>query len=166
VAAALGAGDTAPDDKSNVREVAEAIAPSLAPGDIVLSTQPEQVSALAYYLPDGLRFATLTGALRDTGVTDWRDGPERLGATSAARDLQPLLDELRPGQRLVLVSPVVFDVRRWQAPWTKLVRLRSDEWRQYVSNDRRFSVSALEPELPIDRRPNAVHATVLVKTRQ
>jgi mannosyltransferase len=166
VAAALGAGDTAPDDKSNVRDVAEAIAPSLAPGDIVLSTQPEQVSALAYYLPDGVRFATLTGALRDSGVTDWRDGPERLGATSAARDLRPLLDELRAGQRLVLVSPVVFDVRRWQAPWTKLVRLRSDEWRQYVSNDSRFSVSALEPELPIERRPNAVQATVLVKTRQ
>ena len=164
VAAALGAGDTAPDDKSNVREVSEAIAPSLARGDIVLSTQPEQVSALAYYLPDGVRFATLTGALRDTGVTDWRDGPERLGATSAARNLQPLLDELDPGQRLVLVRPIVFDVRRWQAPWTKLVRLRSDEWRQYISNDSRFAVSALEPELPIDRRPNAVHATVFVKT--
>jgi mannosyltransferase len=165
VAAALGAGDTAPDDKSNVREVAEAIAPSLAPGDIVVSTQPEQVSALAYYLPDGVRFATLTGALRDTGVTDWRDGPERLGATSAERDLQPLLDELEPGQRLVLVAPIIFDVRRWHAPWTSLVRMRSDEWRQYISNDPRFSVSALEPELPIDRRPNAVHATVLVKTR-
>jgi hypothetical protein len=165
VAAALGAGDTAPDDKSNVREVAEAIAPSLAPGDIVLSTQPEQVSALAYYLPEGVRFATLTGALRDTGVTDWRDGPERLGATSAERDLRPLLDELEPGQRLVLVAPVIFDVRRWHAPWTALIRVRSDEWRQYIGNDSRFSVTALEPELPIDRRPNAVHATVLVKTR-
>jgi uncharacterized membrane protein len=165
VAAALGAGDTAPDDKSNVRDVAEAVAPSLAPGDIVVSTQPEQVSALAYYLPDGVRFATLTGALRDSGVTDWRDGPERLAKTSAARDLQPLMDELNPGQRLVLVSPIFFDVRSWRAPWTKLVRLRSAEWRQYVSNDSRFSVSALEPELPIDRRPNAVQATVLMKTR-
>ena len=164
VAAALAAGNTAPDDKSNVRDVAEAIAPSLAPGDMVVSIQPEQVSVLAYYLPDGLRFATLTGLLHDTGVTDWRDGPERLGATSAARDLRPLLDELRPGQRLVVVAPIIFDVRRWHAPWTELVRLRSDEWRQYISNDRRFSISALEPELPIERRPNAVSATVLVKT--
>jgi mannosyltransferase len=165
VAAALAAGDTAPDDKSNVREVAEAIGPSLRAGDLVVSTQPEQVSVLAYYLPSGLRYATLTGAVRDTGVTDWRDGPERLRAATPARDLEPLLDRLRPGQRLVLVTPIVFTLRRWRAPWTELVRIRSDEWRQYVGNDGRFAVSAVEPMLPIERRPNAVQATVLVKTR-
>jgi hypothetical protein len=164
VGAALGAADGAPDDKSNVRDVAETIAPSLREGDLVISTQPEQVSVLAYYLPEGVRFATLTGAVDDTGVTDWRDGTERLGATTAEDDLAPLLDELEPGQRVVLVTPIFFDVRRWQAPWTELVRLRSGEWRQHISNDPRFSVSATEPLLPIERRPNAVQATVLVKT--
>jgi mannosyltransferase len=164
VGAALGAADAAPDDKSNVRDVAEAIAPSLRAGDLVVSTQPEQVSVLAYYLPDGVRFATPTGRVRDTGITDWRDGPERLRATTPERSLEPLLDELEPGQRVALVTPIFFDVRRWQAPWTELVRLRSGEWRQYVSNDSRFAVSAVEPLLPIERRPNAVQATVLVKT--
>ena len=164
VAAALAAADTAPDDKSNVRDVARAIRPSLAPGDLVISTQPEQVSVLAYYLPDGVRFATLTGEVQDTGVTDWRDGPERLGATSAERDLAPLLDSLRPGQRAVLVTPIFADIRRWQAPWTELVRIRSGEWRQHLSNDERFAVSTVEPVLPIARRPNAVQATVLVRT--
>ena len=164
VGAALGAADAAPDDKSNVRDVAEAIGPSLRAGDLVVSTQPEQVSALAYYLPEGVRFATLTGPVEDTGVTDWRDGTERLGETTAERDLAPLLDELEPGQRVALVTPIFFDIRRWQAPWTELVRLRSGEWRQHISNDPRFSVSATEPILPIDRRPNAVQATVLVKT--
>ena len=164
VAAALSAGDTAPDDKSNVRDVAEAIGPSLAPGDLVVSTQPEQVSVLAYYLPDGVRFATLTGEVSDTGVTDWRDGPERLGETSAGRDLAPLLDRLRPGQRVALVTPIFSDVERWQAPWTELVRLRSGEWRQHLSNDKRFAISTIEPVLPIERRPSAVQATVLVKT--
>jgi mannosyltransferase len=165
VAAALAAGDTAPDDKSNVRDVAEAIGPSLRAGDLVVSTQPEQVSVLAYYLPDGVRFATLTGAVKDTGVTDWRDGPERLAETSATHDLEPLLDGLRPGQRLALVQPIFSDVRRWQAPWTELVRLRSGEWSQYMSNDSRFGVAATEPPLPTERRPNAVEATVFVKTR-
>jgi mannosyltransferase len=164
VGAALGAADAAPDDKSNVRDVAEAIAPSLRAGDLVVSTQPEQISALAYYLPEGVRFATLTGPVRDTGVTDWRDGTERLGATTPERDLAPLLDELEPGRRVALVTPIFFDVRRWQAPWTELVRVRSGEWRQHISNDSRFSVSAVEPALPIERRPNAVQATVLVKT--
>jgi hypothetical protein len=165
VAAALAAGDTAPDDKSNVRDVARAIGPSLRPGDLVVSTQPEQVSVLKYYLPDGVRFATLTGAVRDTGVTDWRDGPERLAKTSARQDLAPLLDRLRPGQRVALVEPIFFDVRRWQAPWTELVRLRSGEWSQHFGNDTRFGIATAEPPLPTERRPNAVQATVFVKTR-
>ena len=164
VAAALGAGNTPPDHKSNVREVAEAIGPSLRPGDLVVSTQPETVSVLAYYLPDGLRYATLTGELEDTGVTDWRDGPERLRATSAERDLLPLMDSLEPGQRLVLVQPAIFDVRRWQAPWTELVRLRSEEWAQAIGNDSRFGVSAIEPPPPQENLPNPVRATVSVKT--
>jgi mannosyltransferase len=164
VAAALSAGDSAPDDKSNVRDVSRAISASLAPGDLVIATQPEQVSVLAYYLPEGLRYATLTGALTDTGVTDWRDGPERLGATTPERDLAPLLDELEPGRRVVLVTPIFFDIRRWQAPWTEQVRLRTGEWRQHLSNDRRFAISAVEPILPMERRPNPVQATVYVKT--
>jgi mannosyltransferase len=163
VAALLAAGDTPPDDKSNVRDIADVIAPSLRPGDLVVSTQPEQIPVLAYYLPAGLRYATLTGPVSDTGVTDWRDGPERLRATSAARDLQPLLDGLEPGRRLALVQPIFFDIRRWQAPWTELVRLRSEQWRQHLSNDSRFSVSAIEPPSPPEYRPNAVQATVLVK---
>jgi mannosyltransferase len=164
VVALFWAGDGAPPNKSNVREVAEAIGPSLRPGDLVVSTQPEQVSVLAYYLPDGLRYATLTGAVSDTGVTDWRDGPERLRATSPERDLEPLLDSLEPGQRVAIIRPIIFDIRRWQAPWTELVRLRSEAWHQFVSNDDRFAVSAIEPPLPIDVRPNAVQATVLVRT--
>jgi mannosyltransferase len=166
VAAALAAGDTAPDDKSNVRDIADAIGPSLRPGDIVVATQPEQVAVLSYYLPDGVRFATLTGPLADTGVTDWRDGPERLRATSAERDLEPLLDELRPGQRLAIVQPIISDIRRWRAPWTELVRIRSDEWRQYAGNDARLSVAATAPQFPTERRPNAVQATVFMKTRR
>jgi hypothetical protein len=166
VAAALSAGDTAPDEKSNVRSVARTIAPSLQPGDLVIATQPEQISVLDYYLPDGLRYATLTGAVSDTGVTDWRDGTERLGATTPERDLAPLLDELEPGQRVALITPIFFDIRRWRAPWTELVRLRSFEWRQHIGNDRRFAVAATEPILPTERRPNAQQATILVKTAE
>ena len=61
---------------------------------------------LHHYLPEGLRYATLTGSVTDVGVTDWRDGVERLrgderrGATS-----QPLIDGLEPGRRLVLITP-------------------------------------------------------------
>jgi len=155
--------DGAPSEKSNVRDVAQAIAPSLRPGDVVVATQPEQVPVLEYYLPDGLRYATLTGPVADTGVTDWRDGVERLEATSAERDLAPLLDGLEPGQRLALVVPQIYAVGRWSAPWTRLVRLRSEEWLQFLSNDPRFGLTAIEPADPFPSSPNPVRAQVYLK---
>jgi mannosyltransferase len=164
VAGVMWLGTGAPSTKSNVRDVAEAIAPSLRPGDLVISTQPEQVPVLAHYLPPGLRYATLTGPVRDLGVTDWRDGVERLAATSAERDLKPLVDGLRPGRRLVLVEPITYDLRRWQAPWTELVRQRSMEWDQYLSNDRHLVAATIQPTSFTPPRPNPVQATVLVKT--
>ena len=60
----MWAQDAAPVEKSNVRAIAHAIGPSLAPGDLVISTQPETIPVLHYYLPDGLRYATLTGEVR------------------------------------------------------------------------------------------------------
>ena len=79
----MWAQDTSPVEKSNVRAIAHTIGPSLAPGDLVISTQPETIPLLHYYLPEGLRYATLTGEETDFGVWDWRDGVERLEATSA-----------------------------------------------------------------------------------
>jgi len=161
--AVLWAIDGAPAAKSNVRDVAESIAPSLRPGDVVVATQPEQISVLEYYLPDGLRYATLTGPVRDTGVTDWRDGVERLEATSPERDLQPVLDAMQPGQRLALVVPTIYAIGRWSAPWTRLVRLRSEAWLQHVSNDPRFGLTAIEPASPFPASPNPVRARVYLK---
>ncbi len=161
--AVLWAIDGPPAEKSNVRDVAEAIGPSLHRGDLVVSTQPEQISVLAYYLPEGLRYATVTGEVEDSGVTDWRDGVERLRATSAERDLEPLLDALRPGQRLALIVPQINPRRRWSAPWTELVRLRSEEWLQHVSNDRRLGLTAVVPAEPFPAGPNPVRAQVYLR---
>jgi mannosyltransferase len=161
--AVLWAIDGAPSEKSNVRDVATSIAPSLRPGDLVVATQPEQVSVLDYYLPDGLRFATLTGPVEDTGVTDWRDGVERLRATSAERDLAPLLDSLEPGSRVALVVPQVYAIGRWSAPWTELIRLRSEEWLQHFSNDPRLGLTAVEPAEPFPSSPHPVRAQVYLK---
>ena len=156
------ASDAPPKRKSNVSEVAAAIAPSVSPGDVVVSTWPEQIPVLDYYLPDGLRYATIWGPVDDLGVTDWRDGVERMAATSAEKDLKPVLDALPTGRRLVLVTPIIYSLGRWKAPWTELVRLRSLEWRQFVSNDRRLSAVAVRPP---DEEPgvNQQRATVLLK---
>jgi hypothetical protein len=159
----LWAFDGPPPEKSNVRDVAAVLAPALDPGDLVVSAQPEQVPVLDYYLPDGLRYATLWGPVADVGVTDWRDGVQRLEATSAARDLEPLIRQLEPGRRLVLVEPIVYDVARWSAPWTELVRLRSVEWRDYVRDDDRLQITAIVPPTSYPARPNPLRATVVIR---
>src|SRR3954453_5553294 len=161
----MWAQDSAPVEKSNVRAVANAIAPSLAPGDLVISTQPETIPVLHYYLPKGLRYATLTGEQQDLGVWDWRDGVSRLQATNPAKDLAPLINSLKPGTRVVLVQPLTWTINRWRAPWTSLVRLRSKEWAQAISNDTRLQVTSIQPQDFTPPRPNPVQATVLVKTR-
>src|SRR4051812_4464814 len=159
----LWATDGAQTEKSNVRAVAEAIGPSLAPGDLVISTQPEEIPVLHHYLPPGLRYATLWGPVQDVGVSDWRDGVKHLEGTSAERNLQPLLDRMKPGQRLVLLTPLFFNEGRWQAPWTSLVRARSFEWQNALLEDRRFEIAAIAPTAFTPPRPNPVRATVLVK---
>lgn len=162
----LCAGTTPPDVKSNVRDVASAVAPSLRAGDLVVSTQPEQAPAVAYYLAEveGLRYATLFGALSDLGVTDWRDGVQRLEASRPERNLAPLLDDLPPGGRLVLIEPEIYNLRRWSAPWTRLVRVRSAEWRAWMMGDPRFRVVATRPETFDPPAPNPVRATVFLKS--
>jgi hypothetical protein len=166
IVAAMGIGNGAPSDKSNVRDVTEAIAPSVRRGDLVVSTQPEQIPVLHHYLPPGLHYATLTGPVHDLGVTDWRDGTQRLHAATAQRDLKPLLDRLPAGKRLILVSPIFSDLRQWKAPWTEAIRFHSYEWEQFISNDPRFSTISVEPPPPVqDPGPIPVQATVYVKTR-
>jgi hypothetical protein len=117
---------------------------------------------LSYYLPGGLDYATVWGPVSDLGVTDWRDGVEHLRGTSAERDLRPLIDRLPSGRRLVLVEPITDQIARWTAPWTELVRVRSAEWSQYVSNDPRLTALAVRP-LGRGSGINQLRATVLLK---
>jgi mannosyltransferase len=134
----LWAGYSLHDDKSNARAIARASARYLSPGDLVLSTQPEQVPVLHYYFGPGPRFASELGPVADPGVMDWRDALARLKATSVRRDLEPLLDAVAPGRRLAVVSPVFRDYRAWDARWTREVYLKSRAWTQAIAADPRF----------------------------
>ena len=163
--AIMWAQDAAPVEKSNVRAIAHNITPSLQPGDLVISTQPETIPVLHYYLPDGLKYATLTGAQTELGVWDWRDGVDRLKATTPEKDLKPVIDALPVGARVVLVEPITWTLNRWRAPWTALIRIRSKEWSQALSNEPWLEISSIQPTHFTPPRPNPVQATVLVKTR-
>jgi mannosyltransferase len=126
------------DNKENARQIAHALAPYVQKGDVVLSTHPEQVPVLRYYLGPGYRFATTLGPDHDPQVMNWADALERLRAVTPQTDLAPVLASVRPGQHLVVVSPVFRDYRAWQAPWTRLVYVTSQIWTRAIAHDPRF----------------------------
>jgi len=133
----------ASDNKSNVDEVAAQVAAQVRPGDLVVSTHPEQVPVLAYYLPSGLSYATALGPVRDPLVMDWRDAVSRLEAAAPKETAERIVDRLAVGRRLLLVQPILrFPQltleRGWEAPWTRLVRRRSLAWGEVLRRDRRL----------------------------
>ena len=92
--------------KTNVRTVSTGVAPSIRPGDLVVSTQPEQVPALYRYLPAGVVYRTPMGLVSDPRQTDWRDGLARLRAGTRRRELLPAIGAARPrAARVLIVTP-------------------------------------------------------------
>lgn len=164
-AACAWALDVDPRAKSNVAGASSALSARLEPGDLVVSTQPEQVPVLAHYLPDGLRYATPLGPVADPAVMDWRDALSRLEKATADGALAPVLDSLPSGARVLLVAPEVGDGSRWRAPWTRLVAARSGEWASSLGTDARFRrLSGAVPGSATSR--TSVRLTLYTKTAE
>jgi mannosyltransferase len=123
------------DAKSNVAAVAAVMRPHVGPGTLVLSTQPEQVPAIAYYLPRLTRFATPLGAVADPRVMDWRNALARFERSSVTSALAPVLRTLPGGRRVLLVVPTSFhNTPRWMT----LIHRSSRRWLSYVRHDPRL----------------------------
>jgi mannosyltransferase len=121
------------DEKSSVASAAKAIAPRLGINPLVLSTQPEQVPTLAYYLPRVTRFATPLGPVADPRVVNWRDALTRFRQSSPQTVLAPLTRSLRRGQRVALVVPM----HEAKTPlWARLIHRSSLAWAAYLRRDR------------------------------
>ncbi len=125
----------APKYKSDMRNVAAQLGPLLRPGDEVVVGQPEQTPLAWYYLPGGLRFANTAGLVSDPRYMDWVDALKRLTHTNPRSTLATVLAGMRPGQRLLFVRPLTEGAQNWQAPWTVMVRRRSAQWGQLLTDD-------------------------------
>jgi mannosyltransferase len=128
---------TPPASKSNARDVAATATRSLRPGDLVVSTQPEQAPVLDLYLPAGMVYLTPLGIVPDPTMTDWRDGVRRIRGGQAERRLLPVVDRLAPGRRILLVTPIPAR-HPSQAPWSRQIRIRTREWRAALRADPRL----------------------------
>ena len=119
--------------KSNVRTVATTVAPALRPGDLVVSTPPEQVPVLYRYLPGGLRFLTPLGPVvgpaadglaRRRGADAGRHGgagARAAGGRAPARPPHPAGHARRPAPVAGAVEP------RGAQPHARVARLAARE---------------------------------------
>jgi hypothetical protein len=150
---------SSPPAKSNVRTVAADVTPAIRAGDMVVSTQPEQVPVLYRYLPAGLVYVTPLGVVADPRITDWRDGLTRLRHGRAQRELEPLVANLVRGQRILLVTPLPTHRGR-RAPWLRAVRARTREWRASLQSDPRLHEVDLTPDAAFPGRRSGVRAEI------
>jgi hypothetical protein len=146
-------------NKSNVRALSASIATLVTTGDLVVSTHPEQLPVIAYYMPKGVRYANVLGPVADPRVFDWTDALDRLRETRPKPTVDALLATLRPGQELVLVQPII-RTGRWRAPWTSLVRKRAIQWERRLEADPRVRREAVFPVFGYDRLPRGARAIV------
>jgi mannosyltransferase len=133
----------------------------LLPGDLVVSTQPEQVPVLDRYLVDGVRYLTPLGRTHDPRVTDWRDGLPKLRHGHAAKLLDPRLAGLAPGKHVLLVTPV-FKHGTARSSWLRAVRARTREWRAALRSDPRLVALGRAPRSNVTVRRSTVRAELFV----
>ena len=136
------AGFTVRNDKENARQIAGGVQPYIYPGELIISTHPEQTPVLRYYLGARQRWATTLGPVQDPRVFDWRDAVSRLRNTPAKPMLASLLATVPPGREFVVIAPVFRDYRAWRATWTKLVWEKSTAWTWLLQRDPRVKLVA------------------------
>lgn len=126
-------GYSAHNDKENARQIAATL--TTHPGELLISTHPEQVPVLRYYFGPGLRYANSFGPVRDPQVFDWVDAVSRLRATPPRQTLNNLIATVPRGREFIVVTPVFRDYRAWDAKWTKLVWQTATAWTSLLSHD-------------------------------
>lgn len=147
-------------NKSDVHRVAFLMGDSLAPGDLIVSTQPEQGPVLHYYLPDpSLRWATSMGPVRDPAIMDWRDALDRLQDARPKATLRALLTHTKRDTTVVLMLPIL-RTAGWGAPWTALVKKRSLQWEKAMNSSPRLVRIGQVPHLSHQRVPRGVRAVL------
>ena len=136
------AGYSVKNDKENAKGITTGARAYLETGDLIISTHPEQVPVLRYYLGPGYRWATTLGPQPDPLIFDWRDAVTRLRDAKEQPTIDGLLRTVPPGGTFVVFEPVFRDYRAWRAKWTKLVWRKASDWSWLLEHDSRLQLVA------------------------
>ena len=158
-------GFRADDQKSNARDVAARFGATFERGDLVVSTQPEQVPVLAYYFGDEVSYASPLGPFPDTRVMDWRDVAPKLAAVRPETTLEPLLADVPVGRQVILVKPLIRNPDAWDAEWTSLVRRRTYQWARLLRRDERFVRTGVVAPPYTEHIPRGIRVEFFTKAR-
>jgi mannosyltransferase len=133
----LWAGFSVRDDKENARQVMAGVSGFMHPHELVVSTHPEQVPVLRYYLGGGYRWASTMGPVADAQVFDWRNAVNRLRDANTQARVNQTIAAVPPGGEFVVVTPVFRDYHAWSATWTHLVWQQSLAYTSALQRDPR-----------------------------
>ncbi len=131
--------------KDNMAAIAKAVAPRLAPGDVVISTQTEQLPVAHFYLPPGMTYLNPTGPVSDPSVVDWVHIVARLDAAQPCEAIGPTLDSLPVGGEVLLLNPA----RKLGASgsaWARAVAHQEQAVNAFVTSDPALSEVATYAE--------------------
>lgn len=128
-------GVFAPAYKSDMRDVGGEMTALVHRGDLVVVSQPEEVSLAWYYLPAGLRYANSIGSVTDPRYMDWVNALQRLQDARPQSIERSLIASLKSGQQVLFVRPLTEGVSNWETPWGRLVRRRSAQWGALLQSD-------------------------------
>jgi hypothetical protein len=130
---------SAKDTKSNVAAAVAKVRHTFGTDPLVLSTQPEDVPTIEFYVHRPARYGSPLGPSRDPRVVDWRDALTKLKHSSVSRTLEPMLSTVSSGQRVVLVFPL----RLPSEPlWMRLINRASNRWAYALEHSHGFKLIA------------------------
>ena len=139
---------TQPYRKSNVREVVEQLAPAMGDGGLVVS-EFGRTPVLSYYMETfgatDLTYVESTGPVPVAGLSDQREGVRRLREAQPAAVLPPFLNDLAPGQRVLVACPPEQDLNEDAPEFAVLIVERCRQSLAVVQGDARFRLETYVP---------------------
>lgn len=145
--------------------VAQDIRAYIQPGDLVISTHPERIPIMRYYLGPQFRYGDIYGPVKDPQVMNWIDAMQRMKSVTIQKNLESQLATVPLHRHVVLVRALTDPKSKsWKAPWTHRIAIFGLHWAHALNTDPRFKPVKGSP-YPYADLPAGIRAVVYERVR-